>query len=74
MTPDEIPKLQNRCGGAPMRSQVGSTAMHSRQFFRGCRSVVVATLKEIDSVVTDQVDEAMFLGDTTRPYVGAEIA
>ena len=37
------------------------------------RSVVVAPHQEVDTVVADQVDEAMFLGDPSRPDVGPEM-
>ena len=35
--------------------------------------VVISSLKEIDPVVANEVNEAMFLGKTTRPDAGREI-
>lgn len=44
-----------------------------RETIRRGRSVVVSALKEVESIVTHQVDEAMLLGDSTRPDVGTEV-
>jgi hypothetical protein len=35
---------------------------------------VVAALKEVDAVVPDQVDNPVFLRETARPDVGAEVS
>ena len=39
----------------------------------GLRSVVVATHQEVDSIVSHEVDKAVFLGDPARPDVRPEV-
>jgi hypothetical protein len=34
---------------------------------------VEASLEEADSIAFDEIDEAMFLGDSTRPKAGIKI-
>jgi hypothetical protein len=36
-------------------------------------SIVVASLKEIDSVTLDHVHDTMLLGETSRPGIGREV-
>ena len=44
-----------------------------RKRLLGARSVVVATHQEVDTVVSHEVDEAMFLRDAPRPDVGPKM-
>jgi hypothetical protein len=35
---------------------------------------VISALKEVESIMTHQVDETVLLGDSTRPDIGAEVS
>ena len=58
---------------ASAASEAKSAASRVRRCLAGKRSIVVAGLKEVDAIVSDKVDEPVFLGQTAGPDVRAEV-